>query len=160
DRGHEVSVLTSTHGVGEPIVEGNVYRQLPLQDTLQAARNIWDAGRMEYRNTHALKNLITHFQPDVVSIWNMGRLSIGLLQLLAGCRLATVFALSDYWMLETPQTSYWHDYWQWTSQNRVRGWLKGMVKRAVSTYLPTSPERMRFIDWSLSFFTSAALRQH
>jgi hypothetical protein len=95
-RGHEVAVLTSEYrldGVaepdgtdespGRPEVRGGVtvHRRLGRWfkgDALYAPAP-WTRWRIERANQAALAEVLDAFAPDVVSVWHMGALSLGLL---------------------------------------------------------------------------------
>jgi glycosyltransferase involved in cell wall biosynthesis len=62
---------------------------------------------MERRNQHALKRALTITQPDVVSIWNMGALSLGLLATVAKRRLPVVYVIGDNWPAYAQQLDAW-----------------------------------------------------
>jgi glycogen(starch) synthase len=154
-RGHDVGVLTSTHGVGRPQAQGNVYRQFRLHEPWGLA-GVWHAGRVEAHNQRVLRRVLADFRPDVVTVWCVWRLSNSVLPLLSRRRLPTVLAVSDYCLLERNEQNYWLSYWRWKSRGRLRALLKGLARRVVARFVPTEVAAVR---WENSFFTSATLRR-
>src|SRR5438477_639297 len=98
-RGHEVHVLTTDMRLGG-VDEGREQR------VDRALRFYWDDHELlspplltrlaiERHNQRQLRRLLESFQPDVVSVWNMGAMSLGLLTTLERRRLPLVVAVCD-----------------------------------------------------------------
>lgn len=102
-RGHEVTVLTSTHGVDHETIEGNVHRVLALESDLHFydRKQAWLYPRRKQRNAKYLRQLIDTRQPDIVFIWGMWNLSKSLSQeaekLMKG---RVVYYLANPWPIE------------------------------------------------------------
>ena len=81
-RGHEVCVLTSTHGVAGPMRDGIVYRWLKTHlewGVEEFRRYMISVFRRELINQRAFKRLCNAFRPDVVYAWNLWNMvSLGL----------------------------------------------------------------------------------
>lgn len=116
ERGHEVAVLTSTlrqPGVADPAGERNA--ALPVLRDLQAwfrdeqlhAPGFRARLRMERANQRALEDALNRFRPEVVSVWQMGALSLGLLTTLARRRIPIVYAISDDWLSYALELDAW-----------------------------------------------------
>lgn len=77
ERGHRVSVLTSTYGYGREVMEDNVHRLLSLESDLQfyKMKNAWSYPKRNQRNLEHLDRLIKNEKPDIVFIWGMWNLS-------------------------------------------------------------------------------------
>lgn len=112
-RGHEVTVLTTTTrvpGVADPPEEaGRVRRVLEWY---------WDDHRLlsprpgqrlaiERRNQRRLGDLLDEVRPEVVSVWNMGAMSLGLLQALGEREIPMVYAVCDEWPVYGPHLDAW-----------------------------------------------------
>lgn len=113
-RGHEVTVLTTTtrlKGVSDPPDEraNGVRRDLTFY---------WDDHRLvnpplrrrlaiERANQRALRSALDEVQPDVVSVWAMGAMSLGLLTTLVEEGRSIVFAVCDDWLLYGPKLDAW-----------------------------------------------------
>jgi len=113
-RGHQVTVLTTTTrrpGVVTPAGE----RQAGVRRELDWW---WDDHRIispspqrrltiEWRNHRALNRAIAEVRPDVVSVWNMGGMSLGLLTSVARQRIPMVLAVCDDWLIYGPTLDAW-----------------------------------------------------
>ncbi len=77
ERGHHVTVLTSTYGCQREISEGNIHRLLSLEADLQfyRMRESWSYPRRKKRNMAHLRRWILSEQPDIFFIWGMWNLS-------------------------------------------------------------------------------------
>jgi glycogen(starch) synthase len=101
--GHEVSVLTSdirVAGVDEPdSAAAPVWRDLRLYWDDHELLNPSLTGRLaiERSNQRALQRALARARPHVVSVWNMGALSLGLLSTLRRCGLPVVYVVGDDW---------------------------------------------------------------
>jgi glycogen(starch) synthase len=113
-RGHEITVLTTTmrlSGVEDP--EGERARGIRRDLTFY-----WDDHRLvspslrgrlaiERENQEALRSALEDARPDVVSIWNMGAMSLGLLTTLVENHVPMVFAVCDDWLVYGPLLDAW-----------------------------------------------------
>lgn len=82
-RGHDVTVLTSTHGVDEPSVSDEdgitVHRQLDLSPRFGGPFSVsrWDRLRVGKKNYRIARKVISRVRPDIVFAWSQARLSLG-----------------------------------------------------------------------------------
>jgi glycosyltransferase involved in cell wall biosynthesis len=113
-RGHEVLVLTSRWRVdGVDDVPGErgagVWRDLELYWDDHVVRNpvIWDRLAIERTNQQCLRRALQFAVPEVVSLWHMGALSMGLLTTLAETGLPLVYAVGDDWLTYGPKMDAW-----------------------------------------------------
>jgi len=102
-RGHRVSVLTSTYGYEREFSEGNIHRLLSLEGDLQfyKMKDAWSYPRRRERNLQHLRRLIQAEKPDIVFIWGMWNLSKSLAleaERLMGSRV--VYYLANPWPIE------------------------------------------------------------
>lgn len=109
--GHEVLVLTSSHGLEKPERDGRVWRILrdfPVahfhssQTVAQQFRQV----RNYYRRYHCpangrdLRRIVSDVRPDVLYIWEITGIGVtSLLKSLAKLNIPTVFHLGSYWLL-------------------------------------------------------------
>jgi glycogen synthase len=114
DRGHEIEILTTTMrlpDVREPTDERarGIHRDLEFY---------WDDHRLltpsfarklaiERGNQRAIASAIARARPDVVSAWNMGAMSLGLLTTIVERRLPLVLMVCDEWPWYAPGIDAW-----------------------------------------------------
>ncbi|HLW16278.1 MAG TPA: glycosyltransferase family 4 protein [Actinomycetota bacterium] len=133
-RGHEITVLTTTMriaGVDDPPDERahGILRDLSFY---------WDDHRLvsppfrerlarERANQRALLDALERSRPDVVSVWNMGAMSLGLLATLVERDVPLVFAVCDDWLVYGPKLDAWTRLFKWSkSAARVARSLFGV----------------------------------
>ena len=116
ERGHAVTVLTSDlrePGVVDPPDERRaivpVRRDLAAwfrHDALYAPGPVarW---LMERQSHAALRDALVEVRPEVVFVWQMGALSLGLLTELAGADVPLVYAVYDDWLSYAPALDAW-----------------------------------------------------
>jgi glycosyltransferase involved in cell wall biosynthesis len=117
-RGHDVTVLTSDlrrPGVADAEGEaGAVRRELTayFRDD-----DLWQPGllgrlRVERANQRALRAALREVDPDVVAVWQLGALSMGLLTTLARSSLPLVYAVCDDWLSYGLELDPWIRAWR------------------------------------------------
>ena len=140
-RGHEVTVLTTgtrLPGVTD-VDEPGVHRRL---------RWYWDDHRLvspspsvrldvERHNRRVLAAMLDEVDPEVVSVWAMGAMSLGMIDLLNKARVPVVYVVCDEWPVYGPRL----DAWLAAFRRRRRRPVAAAV-RAV-TGLPTTLPRPR-----------------
>jgi glycosyltransferase involved in cell wall biosynthesis len=112
--GHDVTVLTTTWrlaGVedGAEDRDGRVKRELRWYWDAHVLQRppVWRRLAIERANQVTLASAIEATQPDVVSVWNMGVMSFGLLTSIVERNLPMVFVVCDDWLLYGPETDPW-----------------------------------------------------
>jgi glycosyltransferase involved in cell wall biosynthesis len=127
--GHEVTALTSSHGLRRPVQEGNIWRTLQPApqvyfDRQQSLRSQLNQPLKYYRRYHnaanasTLRQVVAATRPDVLYIWEITGIGVNsLLKALPELRVPIVFHLGSYWLLyaRSPETE--------QSRLRIR-WLK------------------------------------
>ena len=113
-RGHDVTVLTTTMrlpGVDDPPDErsSGVHRELSFywHDHRILNPAPWKRLRMERGNQAALHHLLAETAPDVVSAWNLGARSLGLLATVVESGLPLVLNVCDEWPIYGPRIDAW-----------------------------------------------------
>lgn len=114
DRGHDVTVVTTTtrvDGIADPPGEAadGVHRTLEWYWDDHRLRSPHPLRRaaMERRNQQRLRRLLDDVRPEVVSVWNVGAMSLALLQTVAGRGIPMVYAVCDEWPVYGPHLDAW-----------------------------------------------------
>jgi glycogen(starch) synthase len=133
--GNEVSVLTTDirlPGVADPPDESGVHRDLDFyyRDHLISRPPPRERYSIERRNHAALDRALETSRPDVVSLWHMGAMSLGLVTKLAERGIPMVFVLGDAWLTYAPLVD------AWTSAFAQRPSLGRWIERL--TRIPTT----------------------
>lgn len=112
--GHEIAVLTTTMRVpgvagGADERERGIRRDLRFywDDHVLLSPSVWHRARIERRNQRSLRAALDEFRPDVVSVWNMGAMSLGLLTSLARRAVPIVYNVCDDWLDYGRQLDAW-----------------------------------------------------
>ncbi|HEY2557517.1 MAG TPA: glycosyltransferase, partial [Diaminobutyricibacter sp.] len=110
-RGHDVQVLTTDMrlpGVDEGD-EPDVDRTLRFywDDHELLSPPLHQRFAVERHNQSELRRVLDSFRPDVVSIWNMGAMSLGLLTTLERRRVPMVLNICDDWLCYGPNLDAW-----------------------------------------------------
>lgn len=127
-RGHAVLVLCNEErlrGVAgaETEHEASVRRELRsyvrggelLKPTLR------ERLELERHNQLALKRALAEFEPDVVSVWQIGGLSLGMLTTLVERRLPIVYAACDLWLTYATVLDTWAGLFNGRAWRRLAG---------------------------------------
>lgn len=161
-RGHEVRVLTSTHGVGHEAIEGRIARRLRIHGFFG---HPWLSPHrlffLERHNHRVLREELTRFQPDIVQVWNLGGLSKSLILTLQKWGGPVVYDVSDHWIARSLRADVWLRWW-----NGEAGGLAAQFARAalrltglahwVRRQAPFG--RWAEVRFQRAYFCSAALR--
>ena len=111
-RGHDVRVLSSTHGVGREVVEGRVARRLRIHGFFG---HPWLPPHrlflLERHNHRVLREELAAHQPDVVHVWNLGGLSKSLMLTLQEWGGPVVYDVSDHWIARSLRADVWLRWW-------------------------------------------------
>ena len=152
-RGHHVTVLTSD--IRRPGVEDgdepDVCRELRLTwaDHRFEPPPPWRVPAHERHNHRALAAVLDDVGPDVVSVWNMGAVSTGLLAALADRDLPVVLVVCNEWLDFAP---------------RVDPWMRWFLGRprlgALAERVTGIPARLPDLGAWTACFVSEAVRAH
>ena len=111
ERGHEVEVLTTDMRVpgaadGD---DAGVRRDLRFawNDHVLQSPPVRERLANERHNQRVLRRVLDAFRPDVVSVWNMGAMSLGLLETLRRRDVPVVLNLCDDWLIYGPDLDPW-----------------------------------------------------
>ena len=110
--GHEVEVVTSSWrvpGVADLVDEGGVRRELELYWDDHEIRHPSALGRwrIERHNRAVMRRAIAEHRPEVISLWAMGGLSLGLLVAAAQRPEPAVHVVCDDWLDYGPTIDAW-----------------------------------------------------
>jgi len=100
-RGHDVRVLTSTHGLSRPQQTDHVYRWLAADLDLKmdaSAADFPKVMRKELTNQRAFSRVCRALCPDIVYVWNATHISISLAIKARQMGLAVCYFISDHWL--------------------------------------------------------------
>ena len=162
-RGHAVEVLTSTYKIEEPTTEDGIHRrlksdiELQLQGVPASPMVLMD---MEQHNRKLFRELCREFQPDVIFLWNIARISLSLLYVAQKLKIPYCCYAFDDW------TAHWEtDRWYGTHNYNLRRRL-GMVRRSVvrlslhfkGLRLPPNFVRMKNFIYSTEFLKQSAIK--
>lgn len=136
ERGHRVAVLTTTLAVpGAPAddQEADVLRELRFywDDHVLVSPPPWRRLAIERHNQARLRAALARFQPDVVSVWNMGAMSLGMLTTVHRMEIPMVLVVCDDWLVYGTRLD------AWTRLFRDRPRLARVVRRLGG--VPTGP---------------------
>jgi len=131
-RGHEVTVLTSTYGVGAPRVEGHVHRELLIRPDLPRGplAGLRQALATEAHNTRAFRRLLRATRPEVVYCWNLLWLSHRVLWA-PPPRVPVAHFVFDNSMACWTEVDPWLYYWRLAQPGPVREAIKRGVAAAL-----------------------------
>lgn len=141
EAGHEVRVLTTTTTFHDPATDP------PESDVRRVLEWYWDNHhivrpepreryRIERSNQRHLNAVIADFAPDVVSVWAMGGMSVGLLTTCVERALPVVVVIEDDWLVYAEHVDAWTAAW-----GRRPKPLAGLARRltGLPTAVPTLP---------------------
>lgn len=140
DHGHEVTVLTTTttfHDPAEDEPAPHVRRTLEWywHDHHLLRPPPRERYRIERDNQRRLGELLTELQPDVVSLWAMGGMSMGLITTCVERAYPIVVVIEDDWLVYGPHVDAWTAAW-----HRRPDWLGALATQL--TGLPTEIPRL------------------
>lgn len=162
-RGHEVRVLTSTHGMPQECVEGYVHRRLRLHGVFgHPSVPLPRLFALERENHRAVKQELAAFSPDVVHVWGLGGLGKALALTLQEKAPRVVYDVSDYWIARCLKRDAWLGWWnapegEGTSARLRRGLRATGLAELARRAAPFAPwEEIKF---ERIYFCSQALKR-
>ncbi len=161
-RGHDVHVLTSTHGCEAETREGQVERRLRIHGFFgHPWLPVHRLFALERHNHRVLRETLATQRPDLVHVWNLGGLSKSLMLTLQAWGGPVVYDVSDHWIARSLRADVWLRWWN----GEAGGWGAGVIRTLLrATGMAALLNRAApFAPWSrLTFervyFCSAALR--
>jgi glycosyltransferase involved in cell wall biosynthesis len=112
-RGHEICVLTSSHGLRDEQRGDDIERRFRLNGAFghPAVTGFMELKSMELHNNEVLREALDQFQPDVVHVFSMAGLSKSLLFTLYNSKRAVVYDVYDYWLAANVREDPWLSFW-------------------------------------------------
>ena len=127
ERGHEIRVLTSTHGIEKEQIESNIHRRLKVHGYFgHQWLKIIKLYNLEKDNRLILLEEMQSFKPDIIYIFNLNGLNKGLILTLQESKLPTVFDISDHWLADSLKIDVWLKWW-----NGETGTFKARLARCI-----------------------------
>lgn len=164
DRGHEMRVLTSHHGLPGPAVDDQgIHRLLRVHGFFgHPWLGLRDLYQLEKHNHAALRAQIADFQPDLVHVWNLGGISKSLILTLRDTGLPTVYDISDHWIARSLRADVWLRWWNGLTHSTTASFASRALRllgartwlRRVAPFAPWSE-----IQFPRIYFCSDRLKQ-
>jgi glycosyltransferase involved in cell wall biosynthesis len=140
EHGHDVTVLTTTTTFHDPANdEAQPHVRRALEWYWHDHRLLRPPPRERYRierhNQQRLDELLAELRPDVVSLWAMGGMSVGLISTLVERSYPVVVVIEDDWLVYAPSVDAWAAAW-----GRRPRWLGSLATQL--TGVPTGVPRL------------------
>lgn len=112
-RGHQIRVVTSRHGMGKEYSDGTVDRTLWLNGVFDQAKvtEIAELTALEEHNHAALDKVLEEFQPEVIFLWSLRGLGKALLLQAAESEIPYVLDVAGNWIVNELPRDPWLVYW-------------------------------------------------
>ncbi len=146
-RGHQTKVLTSTYGLKNTQIEGDIHRTLMgnSKDSLG-----WTAVFLkECVNQTVFKKLCRDFQPDVVFFFNLTHISVSLALLAQETGISTCYYFANNWFI-TMEKDPWYQLWP---KGKKRYRILRFLTHHYKLIPPTQP-----LDTTHSIFANSYLK--
>jgi glycosyltransferase involved in cell wall biosynthesis len=154
DAGHQARILTTDYlrsdvetGAAE---DPDVHRELEWYWRDHAWRSMTPLQRfgLERRNAVRFDRHVKEFQPDVVTWWPVGGMSLSLIERTRRAGLPSLFFVLDYWPTYGPQQDLW-----------IRAWTRRPRAAELAARLTRVPTRIDLAGAGRWLFCSEAARQ-
>ena len=139
-RGHQVRLLTSTHGMSLAQQGGEVERRLQLNGVYDHAlvTGFAELKKLETQNHAVLRESISSFSPELVLVFSLFGLSKSFLFQLRHCGVPVVYDVADNWLTLEVRNDPWLRWWNHPAMNLSRKALEISGQRtALDTLAPT-----------------------
>jgi glycogen synthase len=112
-RGHNILILTSSHGLRAEQRDGEIERCLLLNGAFghPSVTGFMDLKPMEVHNNDALRETLDRFEPDIVYVFSLFGLSKSLIFTLCNSRRPVVYDVFDYWLAANVREDPWLHFW-------------------------------------------------
>jgi glycogen(starch) synthase len=116
--GHQVRILTSDYRAttGEPETDPDVHRTLRWYWDLERYEfpdlNPIERLRFERHNARELRRSLQEFEPDIVSWWSMGCMSLSMIESVRRAGIPAVSVVHDDWLIYGPYRDQWIRMWR------------------------------------------------
>jgi len=125
-RGHQIQVLTSTHGMKMAQQGGEVERRLILNGAFdhELVTGYNELKKIETENHSVLRESIASFAPDIVHVFSLCGLPKSFIFALRHCGVPTVNDVADNWLTLDVHTDPWLRWWNHPGMNLARKTLE------------------------------------
>lgn len=127
-RGHEVAVLSSDHGLEKaPLLppEPHVYRALKIHGMFgHPFLGILQLQSLEAHNNRLLISMLQDVKPDLVYVWSLTGLSRSLLFTLQRRGIPTVLSICDLWLADSEKSDVWMSWWNRSNPKKAQRLLR------------------------------------
>lgn len=112
-RGHQILVLTSTHGMRDEQRDGHVERRLFLNGVFGHPHltKFNEMKSLEVHNSAVVMEVVQQYQPDVIHVFSLHGLSKSLIFTLRNTKLPTVYDVADHWLSAGVREDPWLRFW-------------------------------------------------
>jgi len=159
-QGHQCLVLTSRHGLDQPIIDGDIARQLHLEMKMTPLTNaltfFFDRKKLCLENRGFLRFWVEEFTPDIIFIWGMWNLP----KILArdaeeSMNGKVLYQFADYWpALPSQYQHYWDRPGKSLPTRIMRRFLRPVAKKLLQR------ESEIKLDIPTSYCVSQAVKNH
>ena len=121
-RGHQVQILTSTHGMSQEQQGGEVERRLLLNGAFDhpLVTSYNELKKIETHNHQVLRETLASAAADIVLVFSLYGVSKSLLFALRHARIPVVFDVADNWMTLEVANDPWLRWWNHPAMNMAR----------------------------------------
>ncbi|MEM2567119.1 MAG: glycosyltransferase family 4 protein [Candidatus Bathyarchaeia archaeon] len=144
-RGHEVLVLTTYRWGDSPSKEGYVWRLLRSRWSEPPKRSIFNWVSVYRHNIKIYQRVLSEFQPDVVCQWNLTWCTVAFVKYVYQNTPCPVVKIGGG-MIPGRNLSLLEDGWthfcQTIPSNPFRRWVKKLVVKIASFWMPTEPQKI------------------
>lgn len=112
-RGHNILVLTSTHGLRSEQRGGEVSRRLLLNGVFDhpLVSGFMELKPLETQNNDVLRETVEEFEPDIIHVFSLMGLSKSLLFTLYNLKRPVVYDVYDHWLSANVREDPWLRFW-------------------------------------------------
>lgn len=177
EKGHQVRVLTSNHGLqklsanptfSDPTIipehqEKNISRALNLHGHFgHPWLSISRLKQLELYNNEVLQDTLNRYKPEIVHVWNMAGLSKSLLLTLQKSGIPVVYDVADYWIARGLKWDVWLRWWnrrEISRINKFRRWFAQVFgnRKRLQNRAPTNP--IEHIQFRRIYFSCKRVKQ-
>jgi glycogen(starch) synthase len=112
-RGHEILILTSSHGLRTEQRDPEIERRLQLNGVYghPAVTGVMELKPIEIHNNDVLRETLEQFKPNVVHVFSLYGLSKSLIFTLYQSKVPTVYDVFDHWLSANVREDPWLRFW-------------------------------------------------
>lgn len=129
-RGHEIHVLTSRYGLTQEQRDPDTQRRLILNGWFEVplVTGYSELKELETHNNDAVREVVAHFQPELIYVWSLQGLSKSIVFTLRNTRIPTVYDIADEWMSQGLKDDPWLRWWNQGKPSLADGLMRKMLE--------------------------------